>query len=278
MNKLQPEKQHAIIAALVEGNSLRATSRMVGVHRNTITDLMVQVASGCKALSDWKLKDLQLDTVQLDELWCFVAKKQAQVKRHEDDSNCGDFWTWVALDTDSKLVPTHLVGKRDGTHAREFVSDLAWRLKGRVQINADALQAYVGAIQDSFGLTGCDFGQAVKEYESEAIGPGRYSPPKVSKVEKRTVFGKPDYEKLTTSHVERVNLTCRMGMRRFTRLTNGFSKKPEMLRAAVDLHFGYYNFCRKHMTLGTTPAVAVGAEDHVWSIPELVEFSEAARA
>lgn len=278
MNKLAPEKQHAIISALVEGNSLRATSRMIGVHRNTITNLMVRVAEGCKALSNWKMRELPSTSLQLDELWCFVAKKQAQCGIHEDTSRIGDFYTWVALDTETKIVPTHLVGKRNGEHAQRFVKDLAWRLKNRVQINTDGLRAYVDAIQQSFGVEGVDYAIVVKEFESEEIAEHRYSPPKVKKVIKSIGFGAPNMEKATTSHVERQNLTIRMGMRRFTRLTNGFSKDPDFLRSAVDLHFGHYNFIRKHQTLKTTPAYAAGVVDREWTIPELVEFSEAARA
>jgi IS1 family transposase len=270
MNKLPSAKQESVIAALVEGSSIRSVERMTGVHRDTITRLMIRVGGSCGEMMDATLRGLSCKHLQMDEIWCYVGKKQRHVLPEDDLSRVGDFWTYVALDTDTKLVPAHRVGKRDRRNTRAFVNDLASRLEGRVQLSSDMLEAYVFAVEDSFGFGGVDYGRIVKHYEAEPVGPGRYSPPHVTSTTIDAVLGSP--RGACTSHVERQNLTMRMSMRRFTRLTNAFSKKVENLRAAVALHFAHYNFVRIHRSLRITPAMAAGVTSRVWDLGELVEL------
>jgi IS1 family transposase len=231
---------------------------------------MVLVGNACEKVLDEKMRDLPCRSVQVDEIWCYVGKKQRHVEDHYEAWMRGNFWTWVAIDADTKLVPTYMVSKRDVASARIFIADLASRMANRIQLSSDRLPAYVHAVAESFGPN-VDYGRIVKSYEAEPLGPGRYSPPKVVKVERDVVFGNPIQRRISTSYVERQNLTMRMGMRRFTRLTNGFSKKLENLEAAVALHFAHYNFVRKHSSLGTTPAVAVGIESRPWSMADLID-------
>jgi len=216
------------------------------------------------------MRDLPCQRIQVDEIWSYVHKKQRWVTLEDDRNRVGDMWTFVALDPDTKLVPTYHVGKRTRTHAVAFMADLSERLANRVQLSSDALNTYVDAVERAFGAD-VDYGQAVKFYEAEPIGPGRYSPPRVVSQERAVIAGRPDQEHISTSLVERQNLTMRMSMRRFTRLTNAFSKKVENLRAAVALHFAHYNFVRLHKTLRVTPAMAAGVSREVMSLEELVE-------
>jgi IS1 family transposase len=272
VNKLKPDLQEAVIGALVEGSSIRSVERMTGVHRDTIMRLMVRVGIAADGLLKALVRDVKCERIEVDEIWCYVGKKQRHVTDQDDASAVGDFWTWVAMDPDSKLVPTYHVGKRDTASATAFINDLSSRLANRVQINSDGLTLYANAIEGAFGAD-VDYATVVKAYEAEPIGPGRYSPPKVVSVEKTAITGKPDMGKASTSIVERGNLTMRMSMRRFTRLTNGFSKKPDNLKAAVALHFAYYNLVRPHMTLGTTPAVAAGIDTRRWWVKDLIEVA-----
>lgn len=269
MNKLKAEKQETVIRALVEGASIRSVERMTGVHRDTIMRLGVRVGTTCASILDELMRDLNCQRIELDEVWCYVGKKQRQVRDDDDGSEIGDFWTWVSMDSDSKLVPSFMVGKRDAATAHAFIADLASRLANRVQLSSDGLKTYIEAIEASFGRN-VDYAQIVKSYEAEPLGPGRYSPPKVTSLNKTPVAGRPDLGMASTAFVERQNLTMRMCMRRLTRLTNGFSKKTENLKAAVALHFAYYNLVRKHRTLHTTPAVATGVVNREWSLSELV--------
>ena len=269
---LKPAKQEAVIRCLVEGTSVRATERITGVHRDTVLRLMVRVGSGCEALRDEYVRNLSCERIQLDEIWGFVGKKQKQVKDEDDERRVGDFWTFVAIDAETKLVPSYLVGKRDGETAQAFVNDLASRLYHRTQLSTDGLKAYLKSIDEAFGHN-VDYAQIVKFYEAVPPGAGRYSPPKVMRTRKTIIIGHPDPEHISTSYIERQNLTMRMSMRRLTRLTNAFSKKVENLVAAVSLHFGYYNFVRRHMTLKTAPAVAAGVLAEPWTMSEFVEMA-----
>ncbi len=216
------------------------------------------------------MKNLKCENLQVDEIWCFVGKKQRHVTITDNLNETGDQWVWVALDADSKLIPSFLVGKRSFQNACAFIQDLSERLDNRVQLSSDALSLYVDAVERSFGSE-VDYGQIVKSYEAEPIGPGRYSPPHVVSAERTVMMGNPDVRKISTSYIERSNLTMRMQMRRFTRLTNAFSKKFENLKAAVALHFAHYNFVRIHSSLRVTPAMAAGITDHLWSVRDLLE-------
>jgi IS1 family transposase len=272
MNKLNLDKQTAIISALVEGVSIRSIERMTGVHRDTIMRLMVRVGDGCQRLMDEKMQNLPCKHLQLDEIWCYVGKKQRHVKKEDDLNRVGDFYTWVAIDSATKLIPSFKVGKRDSETGQAFIDDMASRLANRVQISSDGLNVYADAIEETFGAD-VDYAQIVKFYEAEAVGEGRYSPSKVVKVEKSYITGNPDLGITSTSYVERQNLTMRMNMRRFTRLTNAFSKKVENLKAAVSLHFAHYNFVRVHKTLRVTPAMEAGIVNELWTVGNLVEMA-----
>jgi len=268
-NALPREKQIAVVNALVEGCSIRSAERMTGVNRETIGTLLVRVGNGCAELLDETMRDLPCKRLELDELWAFVGKKQRHVNETDDASQVGDTWTYVAIDSETKLVPSFLVGKRDAESTRAFIADLAPRLRDRVQISTDGLRTYIEAIATSFDRN-VDYAQVVKSYEGEPIGPGRYSPPKVTGMEKTPIFGAPVAELVSTSFVERQNLTVRMGVRRYTRLTNAFSKKLENHIAATALHFAHYNFVRMHKTVRATPAMAAGVSSTLWSTDDLL--------
>jgi IS1 family transposase len=270
MNRLSLERQAQIISSLVEGNSIRATERMTETHRDTIMRLMVSVGEGCASLMDERMRNLTSGRIQVDEIWTYVQKKQRHMTLSDDPYRTGDQWTFVALDPDTKLIPAYRIGKRDLPTAIAFMNDLSGRLRNRVQISSDALNAYVEATERAFGMN-ADYGQVVKYYEAEPVGPGRYSPPHVVSAERRAISGSPDMNYVSTSFIERQNLTMRMQMRRFTRLTNAFSKKLENLKAAVALHFAHYNFVRIHQTLRVTPAMAAGITDHLWTVRDLLE-------
>ena len=270
MNRVPLARRTQIINCLVEGNSIRSTERMTGTHRDTICRLLVEVGEGCAKLMDEQMRELACRRIQVDEIWAYVGKKQAHLTREDDRSRLGDMWTFVALDPESKLIPSYRVGKRTGTNARAFMGDLSERLANRVQISSDALSTYVDAVERAFGAD-VDYGQEVKFYDAEPVGAGRYAPPKVVKAERIVIAGNPDQAHISTSLVERQNLTMRMSMRRFTRLTNAFSKKVENLTAAVSLHFAHYNFVRVHRTLRVTPAMEARVSNRLWSLDELVE-------
>jgi IS1 family transposase len=266
---LPRSKQVAVVAALTEGCSIRSTSRMTDVDRETVGTLLARVGEGCEALLDETMVDLPCKRLELDELWAFVGKKQRHVTAR-DGFDKGDTWTWLAIDAETKLVPSFLVGKRTDADARAFVADLAKRLGHRVQLSSDGLRSYITAIGESFGTTGADYAQVIKSYEGEPVGPGRYSPPKVTGIEKLPIFGEPVEELVSTSFAERMNLSVRMIGRRYTRLTNAFSKKLEMHVASTALTVAAYNFTRQHKTIRCSPAMAAGVATTLWSTEELV--------
>jgi len=278
-NVLPMGERVRVVSALVEGTSLRATERLTGVFRQAITNLLLSVGDGCRSLLDERMRDLHCDVLELDEVWTFVGCKEA----HRDESDppeYGDAYTWVALDARTKIVPCFRVEKRTAAAANVFAADLRARVLGKPQITTDGFKPYVEAIEAAFGSR-VDYAQILKTYQSDEAGSAsrddvRYSRGRVVRSVKRTVTGTPDDANISTSYVERSNLTLRMGQRRFTRLTNAFSKKVENLRAAVALHFGHYNFCRVHMTLRVTPAMEAGLTDHVWSVEELITAALAA--
>lgn len=243
---------------------------MTETHPDTIMRLMVEVGNGCSQLADKQMRNLDCRRIQCDEIWSYVGKKQMHLRPGDDRLRLGDQWTFVAIDPQTKLVPAYRVGKRSRDNAVAFMTDLSERLSNRVQISSDALNSYVDAVERAFGAD-VDYGQIVKFYDAEPIGPGRYSPPRVTGAARTVIAGAPEQDHISTSMVERQNLTMRMSMRRFTRLTNAFSKKLENLQAAVALHFAHYNFVRLHKTLRITPAMAANVTNRVWSLEELVD-------
>jgi IS1 family transposase len=273
-NILSKDKQITITAALAEGNSIRSIERMTGVHRDTIMRLGVRVGQGCAKVLDQKMRGLNSSRIQLDEIWGFVGKKDKNVTRYEDADRVGSVWTFCAIDADTKAVPCFRIGRRNAETANAFVADLAGRLNNRVQISTDALAAYYDAVEQGFGAD-CDYGQIVKSFSTGEDGkytPERkYSPPKVVSVTKYPVSGNPDMRYVTTSHVERLNASTRLHMKRLNRLTLAFSKKIENFEAAVALHFVAYNFVRRHASLRCTPAMAAGVERTFWSYGDLYE-------
>jgi len=270
-NVLSGEKQVAAISALAEGSGIRQIERMTGVHRDTIMRLGVRVGQGCAALLDRKMRGLSCGHLQLDEVWGFIGKKQRHVQP-EDNSQYGDVWTFCAIDSDTKLVPSFKVGKRDVATANALTMDLASRLKNRVQLSSDALRAYVEAVELAFGAD-VVYAQIIKTYvnDDSNVPERRYSPAEIAITEKRAIAGSPDMRMASTSYVERLNGTTRLHMRRLTRLTYAFSKKLENFEAAVALHFAYYNFVKRHSTIRCTPAMAAGIERDFWTVGNLIE-------
>lgn len=265
MNRLSTAKRVAVVAALVEGNSIRATSRMTDVSKPTILKLLADLGTACAAFHDATVQNLNCRRIQCDEIWSFVGAKNKNVP-DEKRGKWGDLWTWTAIDADTKLIVSYLVGPRVTPNAWKMMWDLAARVVSRPQITTDALQWYKPAIEEAF--PDADYGTVTKIYNAEPSG--RYSPPRFIGERKEVIRGNPNPKHISTSFVERQNLTMRMSMRRFTRLTNGFSKKQENHAHAVALHFLHYNFARIHTTLRVTPAMAAGIADHVWSIEEVV--------
>jgi len=274
MNKLSTAKRTAVVCCLVEGNSIRATMRITGVAKNTVTKLLVDLGAACSEYQDRTLRELPCRYLQADEIWSFCYAKARNVPvEHRDDPEWGDVWTWTAIDRETKLVPSSYVGDRSSRSAMILMDDLRSRLAGRVQLSTDGHKAYMEAVEGAFG-DDVDYAQIVKLYGVDPEADHRYSPAKCLGSQVTRISGAPDQGKVSTSHVERQNLTMRMGMPRFTRLTNAFSRKVENLAAAVSLHFMYYNFARPHMSLAhpfpRTPAMAAGVSDHVWKIEEIV--------
>lgn len=264
------EKRTQIVAALVEGCSIRSTVRMTGASKNTIAKLLVELGAACSEYLNKTLVNLPCKRVQVDEIWSFVGAKQKNVTKEMAESKiCGDVWTWVAIDADTKLVCSWLVGQRDAGCATEFIQDTEKRLSHRIQLTSDGHKVYLNAVIDAFAGD-VDYAQLVKHFGNAPEGQKRYSPAVCNGCEKIIRLGDPDERHISTSFVERQNLTMRMSMRRFTRLTNAFSKKIENHVASIAIHYMYYNFVRIHQTLRVTPAMAAGVTDRLWSIEDVV--------
>lgn len=269
MNRLPIAKRTMILGMLVEGNSLRATSRICDVSINTVTKLLVDVGSACADYQDRAIRNLKCKRIQCDEIWSFCYAKEKNVPADKKGQfGYGDIWTWVAIDADTKIVPTFMIGNRDLRTARIFIDDLKERLANRVQLTTDGLKVYLDAVEGAFGSE-VDYAMLVKLYESTQ-NETRYSPAVCVSCEQKAIMGNPDPKHVSTSYVERQNLTMRMQIRRFTRLTNAFSKKVENHAYQVALHFMHYNFCRIHKTLRVTPAMEAGVTDHMWTIEEML--------
>jgi IS1 family transposase len=275
MNKLSIEKRAMILTMLVEGSSMRSVSRIADVSINTVTKLLVDAGTVCAEYQNEHLVNIKSKRVQCDEIWSFCYSKEKNVAPADKGIlGYGDVYTWTAIDADSKLAISWLVGRRDYEYAEAFIGDLAIRLSDRIQLTTDGYGCYVNTVEQFFGGA-IDYAMLVKIYGEETKGQKRYSPASFVSSEKRVMSGNPDIDHVSTSYVERNNLTMRMGMRRFTRLTNGFSKKIENLAHAVALHFMHYNFVRIHKTLKTTPAMAAGVSNTLWSMNDVVALIDA---
>lgn len=275
MNRLPIEKRAQILGLLVEGMSMRAVSRVVGCSINTVTKLLEELGFACNMFQSEHLRNLPCKRIQVDEIWAFCYSKEKNVApMHKGLLGHGDVWTYTAIDADTKLIVSYMVGKRDADYALAFMEDIYGRLANRVQLTTDGHQPYLRAVPDAFG-TDVDYAMLVKHYGAPdgRSDERRYSPAQLLAIDQRAIQGSPDMAQVSTSYVERQNLTMRMSMRRFTRLTNGFSKKVENLEHAVSLHFMHYNFARIHKTLRVTPAMEAGVSDHVWTLEEIVALA-----
>jgi len=274
MNRLSLEKRTQILKCLVEGNSIRATARICEVVKNTVMKLLVEVGGACMDYHDKHLRNISCKRIQCDEIWAFCYCKEKNVPRDKVGLwGYGDVYTWTALCADSKLMVSWMVEKRDAVWARRFINDLRERLTNRVQLTTDGHKVYLNAVENEFGRD-IDYAMLVKVYGESIEGEKRYSPAKYVSSTKEVINGNPDPKHISTSYVERQNLTMRMGMRRFTRLTNGFSKKVANLAYAVSLHFMYYNFVRIHQSLRVTPAMEAGITDHLWTLEDIARLAD----
>ena len=274
MNKLNTQKRAQILSCLVEGNSIRSTVRMTGAAKNTVVKLLVDVGAACSAYQDETLRDLPCRRLQCDEIWSFCYSKAKNVPEDKQGQfGYGDVWTWTAICADTKLVPSWYVGSRDSVSGKEFIEDLAGRLANRVQLSTDGLRVYLEAVERSFGSE-IDYAIIHKLYGQTQEPERRYSPSVCIGAESHKIVGSPDPRHISTSLVERQNLTMRMSIRRFTRLTNAFSKKVENLTAAVSLHFMYYNFVRVHSSLRVTPAMEAGVTARPWTLEQVAELAD----
>jgi IS1 family transposase len=269
MNVLSMERQIQILNALVEGNSIRSTARMTGVEHKTVIRVLLRTGERCQRILDENMRCLPCRVIQVDEIWTFVAKKEKRISHSDNPALVGDQYVFIALDSESKIVPTFRIGKRDAANAWYFIRDLQGRLSNRVQLTTDGFRPYLPAIEDAFGGD-VDYAMLIKTYQEPQNAEKRYSPGEIVNALPIPVSGKPKPTLISTSHIERQNLTIRMQMRRFTRLTNAFSKKLENLKAAMALYFAWYNYCRIHQSLRVTPAMAANIEKRVWEIGELL--------
>lgn len=267
VNKLSQEKQIQVLNCLVEGSSIRSVERITGIHRDTIMRLMVRAGAACAQQMDTKLNSLKCEEVEVDEAWCYVGKKQKNVTPDDDSREVGDQYVFVAMDAKTKLIPSYLIGKRTAENAQQLMRDLAFRVTNRITLTTDGFQPYARAVELAFGI-GVDYAQLVKTYSGDEATRERYSPSEFVRAYPTQITGKS--KRISTSYIERQNLTMRMQMRRLTRLTNAFSKKLASLKASVALHFAHYNFMRIHSSLRVTPAMEAGVTDHVWTWGELL--------
>lgn len=278
MNRLSNDDRAKILHLLCEGMSIRAITRLTGASKNTVAKLLIDAGKACAAYHDANVRNVKASRVQVDEIWSFTYAKQKNVASAKAAPEAaGDTWTWTALDADSKMIVSYLVGGRDAEYAMWFMDDLAARLANRVQLTSDGHRACLETVEGAFGCD-VDYAQLVKMYGPTITAPGRYSPAECTGAKKIRVEGSPDIAHVSTSYVERQNLTMRMHMRRFTRLTNAFSKKVENHAHAVALHMMYYNFVRIHKTLRVTPAMAAGVTDRLWEIADIAKLVEDAEA
>ncbi|TRZ55325.1 MAG: IS1 family transposase [Rhodocyclaceae bacterium] len=277
MNRLSIKDRARILSVLCEGMGINAACRITGASKNTVLKLLAEVGEACALYQDRVMTGLKLKRLQVDEVWTFVGMKDRNVpEEHKGELGYGDVWTWTAICADTKLIPCWHVGSRTAEAANIFMQDLASRIDGRVQLTADGLNAYLTAVDDAFG-TNVDFAQLIKIYGNKGQTKEearRYSPADCTGIEKRPICGNPVIKDVSTSYVERQNLTMRMHMRRFTRLTNAFSKKLENHMHAISLYFMFYNFCKIHKTLRVTPCMEAGITDHVWDLEEVIMMSE----
>ena len=274
-NHLPIEKKTLILSLLSEGNSIRSTERMSGVHRDTIMRLMVSVGNQCARFLDQEMKTLTVNKLHVDEVWSYVGKHQRRITPQESDKYIGDQYVFVAMDTDTKLIPLFRLGKRDGRTARSFMYELSTRIATRFQLSTDAFKPYRDTVDRIWGNE-IDYGQVVKSYVQTAEeNERRYSPPRIIRTTKEVISGNPKWDDISTSHIERQNLTIRMHMRRLTRLTNAYSKKWENLKAALTLHFWQYNYARVHESLRVTPAMEHGLTNRIWTWYDLLKWQEA---
>lgn len=275
MNRLSTEKQTAVAKAIFEGAGINSTVRMTGVAKTTILRLIQKLGSACMDYHDEFVRGLKPEQVQTDEIWAFVGAKAKNVTPEKEIEGWGDTWTWTAI-TDKKLIIAYRVGQRTQDDADAFMLDLAGRINNRGQLTSDGHTTYLNAVENAFGPH-VDYVQLVKTYgkgKEANTAEAKYSPPRINGSRKAPMIGLPAKEHISTSHIERHNLTIRMGMRRFTRLTNAHSKKVTYHMAAVSMFFMWFNFCRVHATIKTTPAVASGLADHVWSVEELLGLAD----
>ena len=273
-NRLSVEKRTEIIKSLVEGNSVRATSRIADVSFNSVLKLIPEIGVACQKYHDENVRNVASKRIQCDEIWSFIYAKEKNLPENlRGQYGLGSIWTWIALDSDSKLAISWLVGNRDADYAKIFMQDVASRLKNRVQLTTDGLKAYLEAVEESF-YGQIDFAQLIKMYGKPLDEEHRYSPAECTGTEKHIISGHPKDEHISTSYIERANLTLRMSSRRFTRLTNGFSKKVENHAHAIALHFMYYNFVRIHKTLRVTPAMAAGVTKKLWNVQDIALLLE----
>lgn len=271
MNIRNPQKKLAVLSALVEGCSIRSIVRMTGVHKTTILRLLVSTGRQCQQMLDERMRGIRCEAIECDELWAYIGKKQRRVTKQEAKTNpdIGDVYTFVALEPDSKAIPIFEVGKRDVETTHRFISGLRRKISGKVQISTDGFTPYSTTIERYFGSE-ADYAQIVKTYGSDNPAPGRYSPPYVTGVGIKSISGNPKKSRICTSYVERNNLTIRMHQRRFTRLTNAFSRKIENFKASLSIYFWWYNFCKIHGSLRVTPGMALGVTDRIWDLKEVI--------